>query len=534
MAWSLLLYYDRSHYYINRKTGCKKRRFKMENQNHLQNPRKAVSDKPIAIICIALVFIFVAFMAIKPDETLNVVNKVFDVVTSVMGVPILWFVFIGLFLSLYIALSKHGNVKLGEGSPDFSMFSYIAMMICAALAATAVFYSFVEWSYYYADPAFGIKPYSQEAAEYSLSYAFFHWGFSVQVIFVLTAVSLCYAYYVRKVPALRISAVCEEMMGGFKHKKKVGRLIDGLTILSIVGGMGVSLGVGVPLITAGIAKIFGIEPSFTINVVALLIIAAVFSLTSFIGIKKGMKRLSDWTLYIAIFLIAFIFISGPTGFILKNFTQSAGTMITNYVDMSLFTDPIGNSGFPELNTIFLFTLALNYAALMGIFITKISKGRTIRQMILTCLFGISLGTWIMFGINGGFGMFEELNGGFALSQAEDVSAGLFQLLGTLPGGLFAPIIYTVVTVGFLATSLDSASFTLAASSTKQLDSKGNPNPAFRLMWCVILALVPLSIMFANAPFTAIKTICIVLSVPFLFIIIGMLYGLFRWFKEDGN
>jgi BCCT family betaine/carnitine transporter len=496
----------------------------MESQNNLKNPQKAISDKPIAIICIALVFIFVAFMAIKPDGTLAVVSKVFDVVTSIMGVPILWFVFIGLFLALYIALSKHGNVKLGEGKPDFSMFSYIAMMICAALAATAVFYSFVEWSYYYADPAFGITPYSKDAAEYSLPYAFFHWGFSVQVIFVLTAVSLCYAYYVRKVPSLRISAVCEEMMGGFRHKKKVGRLIDGLTILSIVGGMGVSLGVGVPLITAGLAKIFGITPSFTINVVALLIIAAVFSLTSFVGIERGMKRLSDWTLYLGIFLIAFIFITGPTGFIVKNFTQSLGTMLTNYVDMSLFTDPIGKSGFPELNTIFLFTLALNYAALMGIFITKISKGRTIRQMILTCLFGI----------NGSFGMLEEISGGFALSKAEDVSAGLFQLLGTMPGGLFAPIIYTVVTVGFLATSLDSASFTLAASSTKQLDSKGNPNPAFRLVWCVVLALVPLSIMFAQAPFTAIKTVCIVLSVPFLFIIIGMLYGLFRWFKEDGN
>lgn len=509
----------------------------MEKQNHLQSPqssRKAISDKPIAITCIVLVFIFVAFMAIKPDETLAVVSKVFDVVTSIMGVPILWFVFIGLFLSLYIALSKHGNVKLGEGEPDFPMFSYIAMMICAALAATAVFYSFVEWSYYYGDPAFAIEPYTQKAAEFSLSYAFFHWGFSVQVIFVLTAVSLCYAYYIRKVPTLRISAVCEEMMGGFRHKKKVGRLIDGLTILSIVGGMGVSLGVGVPLITAGIAKVFGITASFTLNVVALLIIAAVFSLTSFVGIERGMKRLSDWTLYLGIFLIAFIFITGPTEFIIKNFTQSAGTMLSNYVDMSLFTDPIGNSGFPELNTIFLFTLALNYAALMGIFITKISKGRTIRQMILTCLFGISVGTWIMFGVNGSFGLFEELNGGIALSQAEDTTAELFQLLETLPGGLFIPIVYTVVTVGFLATSLDSASFTLAASSTKQLDSRGNPNSGFRLLWCVVLTLVPLSIMFAQAPFTAIKTVCIVLSVPFFFIIIGMLVGLFRWFREDGN
>ncbi|MCC2864792.1 BCCT family transporter [Ihubacter massiliensis] len=497
--------------------------------------QKAIIDKPISIVCIILVAIFVCFMCLKPDATLNAVNTVFNAVTAVMGVPILWFVFIGLFLCLYLALSKHGNVKLGEGEPEFSMFSYIAMMMCAALAATAVYYSFVEWSFYYADPAFGIEPYSQEAAEISLPYAFFHWGFSVQVIFVLTAVSLAYGYHVKKVPVLRISAVCERMMGNFKYKKPLGKLIDALTILSIVGGMGVSLGVGVPLISAGIGKIFGVEVTFTTNVIVLVLVAVVFSITSVVGIEKGMKKLSDWTMYAAIFLIAFIFITGPTQFIYKNFTYSVGKMFSNYVDMSLFTDPIRNSGFPELNTIFLFTLALNYAALMGIFITKISKGRTIREMILTCLGGISVGTWIMFGINGSFGMNAELTGQFALSKAEDVQAGLFDLLGTLPGGsMIIPIIFTLVTLGFLATSMDSASFTLAASATKKLDAKGNPNSKFRLVWCVVLALVPLSIMFAGAPFTAIKTVCIVLSVPFLFIIIGMLIGLFRWFKEDNN
>lgn len=506
----------------------------MEKQGN-EIKQKAVIDKPISIVCIILVAIFVFFMCLKPDATLNAVNVVFDAVTAVMGVPILWFVFIGLFLCLYLALSKHGNVKLGEGEPEFSMFSYIAMMMCAALAATAVYYSFVEWSFYYADPAFGIEPYSQEAAELSLPYAFFHWGFSVQVIFVLTAVSLAYAYHVRKVPVLRVSAVCEAMMGNFKYKKPVGKLIDALTILSIVGGMGVSLGVGVPLISAGIGKIFGIEVTFTTNVIVLILVAVVFSITSIVGIEKGMKKLSDWTMYIAIFLIAFIFICGPTQFIFKNFTYSVGKMFSNYVDMSLFTDPIRNSGFPEINTIFLFTLALNYAALMGIFITKISKGRTIREMILTCLGGISVGTWIMFGINGSFGLNAELTGEYALSKAADPQAGLFEVLGTLPGGnLIIPIIFTLVTLGFLATSMDSASFTLAASATKKLDEKGNPNSKFRLLWCVVLALVPLSIMFAGAPFDAIKTICIVLSVPFLIIIIGMLIGLFRWFKEDNN
>lgn len=505
----------------------------MENNKNSPN-QKALADKVTSLTSVGLIFIFVICMAIQPEKTLDVVNIIFDKVTAVVGVPILWFVFIGLFVSLYLAFSKHGKVRLGDGKPTYSMFSYIAMMMCAALASTATYYSFIEWSYYYAEPAFSIEPYSQKAAEYSLPYAFFHWGLSVQVVFVLTAVALAYAFYVRKVPVLRIGTVCEEMMGNYKHKKGVAKLIDILTAMSIVGGMGVSLGLGVPLVSAGIGKIFGFTAGFTANIIVLILVAIIFSITSVIGIDKGMKKLSDLTIYLAIIFVAFIFIVGPTEFIAKMFTNSIGTMITHYVDMSLFTDPIGNSGFPEANTIFLFTLALNYAALMGVFITKISKGRTIREMILTCLGGISVGTWIMFGIDGSFGLNAELTGKFALSQVEDGQTGVFELISTLPGGVIVCAVFLVIAVGFLATSLDSASFTLSAVASRQLDENGNPDSKFRLFWCVILALVPLTIMFTNAPFSALKTLCICLSVPFLVIIIFMLVGLFRWFKEDNN
>lgn len=489
-------------------------------------------DWPITIISVSAVFIFVLFMALNPEGTLLVVNTLFDYTTVIMGVPILWLVFLGLGLCAYFAFSKYGKVKLGDSKPEFSLFSYISMMICACLASTAVFYSFVEWSYYLVDPAFGIEPFSQEAAEYSTAYAFFHWGFSVQVIFVLTAVAMAYAVYVRKVPVLRVSAICEAMMGDFKYRKAVGKVIDVITIFSIVGGLGVSLGLGVPLISAGIGRIFGLTPSFGMNVSIVLLIGLIFSLSSFVGIEKGMRKISDYTIYLAIIFLIFIFITGPTSFIVKQTTNSIGIMLTNYVKMSLWTDPIANGGFPEYNTIFLFTLALNYAALMGVFITKISKGRTIRELVLTCLTGISVGTWVMFGINGGFALNAELTGKYIFTQAESGQVGVFQLLDILPGGIVIPIVFTVLAIGFLSTSLDSAAFSLSAVSSKQLDENGNTNPFFRLFWCLVLAAVPLSIMFSNAPFSALKTLCIFLSVPYLFVIIGLNIGLFKWFKED--
>ncbi len=489
-------------------------------------------DWPITIFSVAAVFVFVFFMVAMPQATLKFVNTLFDVTTRVTGAPILWFVFIGFIACLYLGFGRFAKIRLGEGEPAFSLFSYCGMMICAALAATAVYYSFIEWSYYYAEPAFGLAPNSTDALEFALPYAFFHWGTSVQVIFVLTAVPMAYAVHVKKLPVLRVSAVCELIMGDYKHKKAIGKVIDVITIFSIVGGLGVSLGLGVPLISAGLGQIFSFEPTLTINAIIIIALASIFSISSFIGIEKGMRNLSDYTIYVAIAFIAFIFVAGPTEFIMKEFTNSMGVLITNYARMSLYTDPITKSGFPEANTIFLFTLALNYAALMGVFITKISKGRTIGEMVMACLLGISVGTWIMFAINSGFAMEREITGTYLLTQATTGQQGVFQLINTLPGGIFWVIVFTLISIGFLTTSLDSAAFTLSASATKKLDAQGNTNPLFRLFWCIVLAMVPLSIMIANGPFAAMKTLCIVLSVPFLIIIIFMVFGLFRWFIKE--
>ncbi len=492
-------------------------------------------DWPITTISVACVFVIVAFMAIRPEATTDFILKMFTITTDSFGPFILLFVFLGLIMCLYLAFSKYGKIKLGEGKPQYSTFSYIAMMICAALATASVYYSFTEWASYYAEPTFRLEPYSIDAAEHALAYTFFHWGFSVQVVFVLTAVAVSYAVYVKKVPTIRVSAVCEAMLGNFRYKKLVGKIIDIICIFSILGGLGVSLGLGVPLISGGLENVFGIEDSFSLRVIIVLAIAALFSLSSFVGIDKGMKRLSDSTIYIAIGFLILVFIAGPTKFIVRKIIYSVGVMLTNYIKMSLWTDPIGNSGFPEAWTIFLFAFALNYAAMMGVFITKISKGRTIRELVLSCLAGISVGSWMLFGINGSFAMHAELTGKFRISEAVlsgNGQSAIYQLLELLPGGLLMPIVYLILAVGFLSTSLDSAAFSLSAVASKKLDESGNTSPFFRLFWCIILAAIPLSIMFAGAPFKTLQTLSIFVSVPFILVILFMIWGLFRWFKED--
>lgn len=492
-------------------------------------------DFPITIISVVCVFTIVAFMALLPEATTNVIMKLFSIATDSLGSFILILFFLGLMTCLYLAFSKYGKIKLGESKPEFSLFSYIAMMICAALASASVYYSFVEWAFYYAEPTFRLAPFSAEAGEYATAYTFFHWGFSVQVVFVLTAVAIAYGVYVKKIPVLRVSAVCEEMMGSYRHRKIIGKVIDVVVIFSILGGLGVSLGLGVPLIANGITRIFGIEGSFAMNVIIVLAMAGLFSLSSFVGIEKGMRKISDYTIYVAIAFLLFILIVGPTQFIIKQTTNSVGVMLSNYIKMSLWTDPIGHGGFPESWTIFLFAFALNYAALMGVFITKISKGRTIRELVLSCLVGISVGTWVLFGINGGFALNAELTGQLNVSDTVLNVSGqkaIYALLDLLPGGIIIPIVYLLITIGFLATSLDSAAFSLSATASKKLDDSGNTNPMFRLFWCIVLAAIPLSIMFSGAPFKTLQTLSILASVPFILVIVFLVRGLFKWLKED--
>lgn len=500
------------------------------------NSSKRVNvDLPVTIISVGLIFSFVTLMALKPQATLDFVNQAFNITTSSMGSILLVFTFTTVVLSFYLALGKYGDIKLGEGKPEYSMFSYIAMMALAALASAAMYWSFTEWASYYVAPALGIEPYSTAAAELSLGYAFFHWGLATQGPYVVVGVAIAYAVYIKKVPFMKVSTVCEEMMGGFKHKSLLGKIIDIVVIFSIVGGLGCTLGLAVPLVGAGLKQVLGIEMSFPLQVGIVIFIGAVFTFTSFIGTKKGMKRLSDVSSGMAICFLIYVLFAGPTTFIMKNIVSSMGWMIDQYPRMSFFTDPVENGGFPEGWTIFFQAFALNYTALMGIFIAKISKGRTIKEVALACLFGVSGGVWFLFGINGSFAMEAELTGKAKVSELVASGVGqdsIFRVIELLPGGvIFLPVIILIITVGFVASSLDTASFSLSQTVAKKLDAEGNVSPMLRMFWCGILTLVPLSIMFANAGFSALKILSILISVPFMFVVIFMEIVLFKWLNE---
>lgn len=508
--------------------------------NTTLNKKQKKYDIGLIIVSCAVIFLFVIFMALKPDSTLNAVNGLFDTLIKYTGGILETFTFIAVVVSLFFCVSsKWGNVRLGNDEPEYSLFSYVAMMFLACVASSLLYWSFTEWAFYYASPGIGLEPESTQALEAGMGYSFFHWGIHGQAIYVIIALAISYAYYIRKVPSLQTSAVCQAMMGEKVNKGTkgaLGKVIDFLVIFGIMGGLGVSLGLAVPLTGGALTTLFGLEITFPIQVIIVLFIAAVFTFTSFIGTKRGMKRLSDFSVIVCGVLLLWIFILGPTDFIIKNTANSFGWMLEIMPRAGFFTDPIAETGFPESWTLFFQAFYLNYAAMMGIFITKISRGRTLRTMSICTLFGISLGGWVVFAVDSSFAIWthkEGLTDVVALVNSDVGEAGIYQVLSTLPGGtIILPILVLLSIVGFVASSLDSASLSLSQTTQKITDKNGDVNRGLRVFWCLMLTLIPLSIMFTGAPFSTLKTMAIIISLPFMIVVAFMGARVIMWLRED--
>lgn len=491
----------------------------------------------ITVLSIVGVLAVALSLIVSPEASLKAINGVFDFISTAFGTPLLWYSLAATLICFYLACTRYGKIRMGEEKPEYSLFSYVGMMICAGLASASVYFSFIEWIYFYTKPAQGIEPMSVLAAEFAPAYSFNYWGLLSWPPFVLAALPIAMSYYKRNNPALRYSIVCEDLFS-LKQGSLWGRIIDFLFVVTTLGGLSVTLGLGVPLISSIIAYITGIPNGFTLQVIIVIVIAVIFSLSSYVGIDKGMKRISDFNIYVAIAFVAFLFLAGPTVFLMKYITNGVALAVHNYLPILFWTDPVNNGGFSEAWIIFYICFAVAYAPLMSLFITKISRGRTVKEMILSTVLGGTFGCILLFGVNGGYGMHAQLTG---LSDVigtfgkGDSGATVLLILSNLPVPLIlAAVVFCVMLILFLATSLDSASFSLAATATRNMDKNHSPSPFLRLFWCVVLALIPLGLMFAGAPLSAIQTVCLATATPFALVSIVFIWKSMRWFREEAD
>lgn len=491
-------------------------------------------DKLLIGASLIVVFGIVFCLYFQPDASQAIANSVKSALIDVFGSGTLLFTFFGVLLLIGVAFSKYGSIRLGDTKPEYSTFKWIAMMMSCGLGSATCYWAFIEWAYYIGTPGLGIGAASQLAYEMSVPYTMFHWGFSAWTLYALAGIPIAYHFHVRKNQGLSLSGVVSAITG-LKPDGVICRIIDVLFIFICFGGLSITLGVSVPLVTDVLCSVIGIQSSFAMNLGIIIILSVIYSLSSYIGIQKGMSKISDWNVKLVILFTIGVVICGPTLFILNNITQSFGLMIQNFVHMSLFTDPIGNTGFPGAWTIFYWLYWITYAPFTGIFIAKVSKGRSIRSVILNTLVSGSAGCFLYFGVLGSLSLERQLSGAVdmvgLLAEGKDTAA-IIEVMRSLPFGAVFMIIFCISSLLFLATTLDGAAFTMASTSTVGLKNNEEPSPFLRLFWCIMLSLVPLTMIFIGADLNTIKTCAFITAVPIIFIMIVLLWGWIKWMVQD--
>ena len=474
-------------------------------------------------------------ICMNPEMAGKVAGDLIGIITKQMG----WLYLLGAFalftFMLWLALGRYGMVRLGreEDKPDYSKFSWLAMMFCAGMGSSIMNWAFAEPLYFMQGPALGIEAGSNMAAEWAVMYSFFHWGLVPYAIYLMPALPIAYMVYVKRCNLFRISEACVGILGD-KAYGPIGKVIDILVILSILGGTATTLGLSVPVLSALFSEALGVADSFGLQISVLVLWTAIFTWSVYRGLSKGIKILSQINTVLALVLLALVFITGPTLFILDLTTNSLGLLANNFLHMSLWTDPVDKGGYPQAWTVFYWAWWLAYAPMVGLFVARISKGRTVRELILYGFTYGSLGSWIFFAVWGGYAIHAETSGALELSAilAEGgLPATIVAVVKAQPlSGLFI-LAFIVLFLVFTATTMDSSAYVLASISSEKLTGDEEPARWNRILWAVVLGVAAVAMLLMGG-LKAVQSSSIVLALPMLFLMAMLVFSFMRMLKED--
>lgn len=477
------------------------------------------------------VFITVTLMFPKGAEELF--NTMLNDITKNAG----WFliaaanIFVG--AALFFAFGRYGNLKIGgvEAEPEFTKFAWYAMLLSAGMGIGLLFWSVAEPISHLNTPSpmfGGLGVGSPEAAQAAMATTFFHWGIHPWAIYSIVGLGLAFFAYNRGLP-LTIRSVFYPIIGN-KIYGFWGNLIDILSVLATLTGLATSLGLGVSQVNAGLNHLFGVAISVPIQVGLIIGITALATISVVMGLDGGVKRLSEINMILAGVFLVFILIAGPTVYILSGFTQNIGYYISNFIEMSSWTETFRNSNWQGSWTIFYWAWWISWSPFVGMFIARISKGRTVREFILGVMFIPPLLSFFWMSVFGGTAIFQETNGLANIVSAVkvDASIALFAMLDSLPINSILSIVgITLVTV-FFVTSSDSGSLVV-----DHLTSGGKLNSPVpqRVFWAVMEGVVAATLLLGGG-LSALQTASVITGLPFAIILIMMIYSLNEGLKQE--
>ncbi|MFD2190829.1 BCCT family transporter [Pistricoccus aurantiacus] len=452
---------------------------------------------PALLIVVAISVPFVLY----EQRSLDLLNGIFDAIVHGFSWGYLWYGVALVIIGLYLAFSRYGRVVLGDPkkAPRFTLFEYASILIAMGLGSTIMRTGMLQWTAVANDPPAGVEAGSPESLLWGGAYGMFLWGFQVFAIFVIIAPAMGYILHVRQRPLMRISEASRSVLGDRVVDGLGGAFLDILFLVSILSGAAVTLGLGAPIVTYNLAELIDIEVTFGLTLTVTLVWVVMFSISAYLGIEKGIKRLSTFNIYLAGAFALFILFAGPGVFILSFFSDSIAFLFSRYLEMSLGTGSVreGGASHVQSNTVFWFAYSATWALLHSVFAAKISYGRTVKEMILTYLLAPAAIAWVASGVLGGLGVYHYLEGNLdvlVLVEEQARMAAIPSILETLPLGNLAVAVFILVAMIFLTTTLDSTTYTVAAYSSTRDMSHNEPARILRIVIALVITAMALVLM----------------------------------------
>lgn len=491
-------------------------------------------DWMITLAPFILIMALAGVLFIFPEQSNDIIGQVRFFFGDTLGI---YYLIIGLgvlLVSAFLSFSKYGDVVLGEPNekPKYSFFAWGSMMFTCGLAADILFYSFAEWTMYATNPHIAELG---SIADWAGVFPLFHWSFIPWAFYLVLAVVFGFMLHVRKRNRQRYSEACRPVIG--KHADGIlGRIIDLFALFALLAGTATTFSVATPLMAAIIVDLFGLTISRTvITIVILLVTCAVYTYAVLHGFK-GISFLAKACIYLFFGLLLVVLLIGGQGrFIIENGFQSLGKMVQNFVELSTYTDPTRANNFPQDWTIYYWAYWMVWCIAAPFFIGNISRGRTIKQTILGgYIFGVG-STIVSFVILGNYGLGLQVSGGadFIAQYAADgdLYGLILSIINTMPASKIILVITILCMIAFYATSFDSIAYTAACYSYKRLGENEHPHKMIELLWCILLIVLPIALVFSESSMNNIQSVSIISAFPIGIIMIIMIWGFIKDIKK---
>ncbi|MEY8735954.1 BCCT family transporter [Lactobacillus sp. AN1001] len=444
-----------------------------------------------------------------------------------------YYVFIALlfFLStIYLAFSKYGKVRLGdEEKPSYSNVKWGMMIFTSTMSADIIFYSLCEWMMY-AKESFVQNRYGG-VQEWAMTYSLFHWGPIAWSFYILLAIAFGYMLHVKGNKKQKFSEACRPLLGK-KVDGILGKIIDLIAVIALIAGTATTFSLSMPLLSSAINDILGIPENKWLSIAMLGAIAVFYTCVSLFGMK-GISKLATICFGMFLMLLIYFFIfGGAQTYIVESGIQSIGNLIQNFVGMSTELDPLRKYGFVQRWTTYYWSYWMVWCVATPFFIGTISKGRTIKNIILGAYSWGLAGTYLSFLILGNYGMFQQLVkkvGILKLVSADgDYTISIVKVFETMPGSKFGLLLLILTMIGLYSTVFDSITMVVSTYSYKELKVGNEPDRKMRLFWAVAFIILPITLILTDSSIYNLQSVSIIAAFP---IGIVMLLIVFSFYKE---